>query len=102
MQDLDSAGIRNFALLFVACYTFGLGGYLVGRVINHRPIEGSQVRRLLVFMGVYVVIYIVLAAPPIVLMAALSLICGQATRELFGAYDHQHENPQRLSRTVSL
>ncbi len=35
-------------------------------------------------------------------MAALSLICGQATRELFGAYDQQLENPQRLSRTVSL
>lgn len=102
MRDLDSTGIRNFAVLFVACYTFGLGGYLVGRVINRRPIEGSQVRRLLVFMGVYVVIYIVLAAPPIVLMAALSLIGGQATRELFGAYDQQMEKPQRLSRTVSL
>ncbi len=58
MQDLDSAGIRNFAVLFAACYTFGLGGYLIGRVINRRPIEGAQIRRLLVFLGVYVVIYV--------------------------------------------
>ena len=102
MQDLDSDGLHNFAQLFIACYTLGLGGYLIGRVANRRPIEGAQVRRLLVFMGVYVVIYVVLAAPPVVLMAALSAIGWQATRELFDAYRHQMENPQRLSRTVSL
>jgi phosphatidate cytidylyltransferase len=102
MQDLDSDGIRNFALLFSASFTIGLCGYLLGRIVNRRPIEGSQVRRGLVFMGVYVVIYIVLAAPPVILMAALSLIGWQAARELFNAYRPPAENPQRLSRTVSL